>query len=144
MTALVVNGLASVEVPLTVTTRCAPVPAGPASSVSINAAPGLPTLYTAALTSGRTVQAYLDPGTAGANELHVTFFDQAGTELPVQQVTEQIGPSGCALAPLTPRQLEPGHFVADTTLPAGTYTVSIAGPAPNGDPLAARFDVSVK
>ena len=142
--ALVVNGLASVEVPLTVTTRCAPVPAGPASSVSINAAPGLPTLYTAALTSGRTVQAYLDPGTAGANELHVTFFDQAGTELPVQQVTEQIGPSGCALAPLTPRQLEPGHFVADTTLPAGTYTVSIAGPAPNGDPLAARFDVSVK
>jgi copper transport protein len=144
VTALVVNGLASVEVPLTVTTRCAPVPAGPASSVSINAAPGLPTLYTAALTSGRTVQAYLDPGTAGANELHVTFFDQAGTELPVQQVTEQIGPSGCALAPLTPRQLEPGHFVADTTLPAGTYTVSIAGPAPNGDPLAARFDVSVK
>ena len=144
VTALVVNGLASVEVPLTVTTRCAPVPAGPASSVSINAAPGLPTLYTAALTSGRTVQAYLDPGTAGANELHVTFFDQAGTELPVQQVTEQIGPSGCALAPLTPRQLEPGHFVADTTLPAGTYTVSIAGPAPNGDPRAARFDVSVK
>ena len=144
VTALVVNGLASVEVPLTVTTRCAPVPAGPASSVSINAAPGLPTLYTAALTSGRTVQAYLAPGTAGANELHVTFFDQAGTELPVQQVTEQIGPSGCALAPLTPRQLEPGHFVADTTLPAGTYTVSIAGPAPNGDPLAARFDVSVK
>ena len=144
VTALVVNGLASVEVPLTVTTRCAPVAAGPASSVSVNAAPGLPTLYTASLTSGRTVQVYLDPGTAGANELHVTFFDQAGTELPVRQVTEQIGPSGCALAPLTPRQLEPGHFVADTTLPAGTYTVSISGPAPNGDPLSARFDVTVK
>ncbi len=144
VTALVVNGLASVEVPLTVTTRCAPVAAGPASSVSINAAPGLPALYTAALTSGRTVQVYLDPGTAGANELHATFFDQAGTELPVQQVTEQIGPSGCALAPLTPRRLEPGHFVADTTLPAGTYTVFISGPAPNGDPLAARFDVTVK
>ena len=144
VTALVVNGLASVEVPLSVTTRCAPVAAGPASSVSINAAPGLPTLYTASLTSGRTVQVYLDPGTAGPNELHVTFFDQAGTELAVQQVTEQIGPSGCALAPLAPRQLEPGHFVADTTLPAGSYTVSMAGPAPNGDPLAARFDVTVK
>ncbi len=144
VTALVVNGLASVEVPLTVTTRCPPVAAGPVSSVSVNAVPGLPTLYTASLTAGRTVQVYLDPGAAGANELHVTFFDQTGTELPVQQVTTQIGPSGCALASLTPRQLEPGHFVSDTTLPAGTYTVSIAGPAPNGDQLSARFDVTVK
>jgi len=33
---------------------------------------------------------------------------------------------------------------AHTTLPAGAYTVSISGPAPNGDPLAARFDVTVK
>ena len=31
-----------------------------------------------------SVQAYLDPGTAGPNELHLTFFDAAGTELPVR------------------------------------------------------------
>jgi hypothetical protein len=120
------------------------VAAGPASSISVDAVPGLPTLYTASLTAGRTVQVYLDPGTAGANELHVTFFDQVGTELPVEQVTTQIGPSGCALAPLTPREIEPGHFVADTTLPSGTYTVSISAPAPNGDDLFAQFDVGVR
>ncbi len=144
VTALVVNGVSSVEVPLMVTTRCPPVPAGPMSSISINAAAGVPTIYTAALTAGRTVQVYLDPGTAGHNEEHVTFFDQAGTELPVQTVRMEIGTSGCALAPLTARQLEPGHFVADTTLTSGAYTVSIAGPAPNGDQLAAQFDVTVK
>jgi len=142
--ATVVNGLASVEVPLTIATRCPPVAVGPLASVSINAAPGLPTLYTAAFSGGRTVQVYLDPGTAGANEEHATFFDAAGNELPVQTVTMSLGPAGCALAPLAPRQLEPGHFVADTTLQSGTYTTSISGPAPNGDQLSVQFEITVK
>jgi hypothetical protein len=143
ITALVVNGTASVEVPLSVTTRCPATP-GPTPAVTVNAVPGLPTIYTAALSGGRSVQIYLDPGTSGANEEHVTFFDASGTELPVPSVKMSIGPASCVEAPLQARQLEPGHFVADTALAAGTYTTSISGAAPNGDQLAAQVEVTVK
>jgi hypothetical protein len=54
-----------------------------------------------------------------------------------------LGPVGGSPVPLTPRQLEPGHFVADTTLTAGTYTLSISGPAPNGDQLTTSLDIPV-
>ncbi|HVA84843.1 MAG TPA: CopD family protein, partial [Candidatus Saccharimonadales bacterium] len=138
VTVLVARGASSVEVPLQLTTR-APQP----QQVDVNVVAGLPTVYTVHLTSGRTVQVYLDPGTAGANEVHSTFFDATGTELPVQSVTMLLGAAGAPLAPLTPRRLEPGHFVADTSLGAGTYTLAVAGPAPNGDQLVAELNVVV-
>jgi len=141
VTALVVDGAASVEVPLELTTR-APGPT-PSQQVDVNAVAGLPTIYTVHLSAGRTVQVYLDPGTAGSNEVHATFFDATGTELPVPSVQMAIGPTGGTLAPLDPRILEPGHFVADTTLVAGTYTLSVAGPAPGGDVLSTRLDIPV-
>ena len=80
VTALVVNGTASVEVDLQLVTRTTP------ATIDVNAVAGLPTIYTVHLSAGRTVQVYLDPGTAGANEVHVTFFDATGNELPVQTV----------------------------------------------------------
>jgi copper transport protein len=137
VTALVVNGTASVEVPFELVTRTAP------ATIDVNAVAGLPTIYTVHLSAGRSIQVYLDPGTAGANEVHATFFDAAGTELPVQSVVMVLGPTGGAATALDPRQLEPGHFVADTTLAAGTYTLSVAGPAPNGDQLTTQLDVPV-
>jgi copper transport protein len=137
ISALVVNGTNSVTVPLTLVTNPAP------AQVDTNAVAGLPTIFTFHLSAGRSVQVYLDPGTPGANEVHATFFDQTGTELPVQTVTMTIGPVGGPQSLLTPRQLEPGHFVADTTLAAGSDTVSIAGPAPNGDELVAQLTVPV-
>ena len=141
VTALVVNGTASVEVPLELTTG-APGPT-PTPQIDVNAVAGLPTIYTVHLAAGRSIQVYLDPGTAGGNEVHATFFDATGTELPVPSVQMTLGPSGGALTPLTPRILEPGHFVADTTLAAGTYTLSVVGPAPGGDLLSTRLDVAV-
>jgi nitrogen fixation protein FixH len=144
VTAVVVNGVSSVEVPLTVTTTsnlpsAAPTP-GP--TIDVNAVEGLPTIYTVHLSAGRTVQVYLDPGTAGPNEVHATFFDAAGTELPIQTVTFALS---SATGPLnvTPRMLEPGHFVADTTLVAGTYTLSVSAPAPGGDTLSTQLDLPV-
>jgi copper transport protein len=137
VTATVVNGTASVEVPFELVTRTAP------SKIDVNAVAGLPTIYTVHLSAGRTVQVYLDPGTAGANEVHTTFFDASGNELPVQSVVMVLGPAGQPASSLDPRQLEPGHFVADTTLAAGTYTLSIAGPAPNGDQLTTQLDLPV-
>ena len=137
VTALVVNGTASVEVPFELITRTAP------ATIDVNAVAGLPTIYTVHLSAGRSIQVYLDPGTAGANEVHATFFDAAGNELPVQTVVMVLGPKGGPATALDPRQLEPGHFVADTTLPAGTYTLSVAGPAPNGDQLTTQLDLPV-
>jgi copper transport protein len=143
VTALVVNGVSSVEVPLSISTRCPPTP-GPTPNVTVNAAPGQPTIYTAALGSGRSVQIYLDPGSPGQNEEHVTFFDSSGTELPVATVSMSIGPSGCVQSALEPRQLELGHFVADTTLPAGSYVTSISGPSPDGTQLSVQIEVTVQ
>ncbi|MGH2513773.1 MAG: copper resistance D family protein, partial [Candidatus Limnocylindrales bacterium] len=137
VTALVVKGTSSVEVPFELITRTAP------AATDVNAVAGLPTIYTVHLSAGRTVQFYLDPGTAGPNEVHTTFFDAAGNELPVQSLAIVLGPAGGPAAALTPRKLEPGHFVADTTLSAGTYTLAVAGPAPDGDQLATQLDVPV-
>jgi copper transport protein len=137
VTALVVNGTASVEVPFELITRTAP------ATIDVNAVAGLPTIYTIHLSAGRSIQVYLDPGTAGPNEVHTTFFDAAGNELPVQTVVMVLGPSGGPAMALDPRQLEPGHFVADTTLSAGTYTLAVAGPAPNGDQLTTQLDIPV-
>ncbi len=137
ITALVVNGTASVEVPFELITRTAP------ATIDVNAVAGLPTIYTVHLSAGRSVQVYLDPGTPGANEVHSTFFDAAGNELPVPSVVMVMGLAGQPATSLTPRQLEPGHFVADTTLVAGTYTLSVAGPAPNGDQLTTQLNLPV-
>jgi hypothetical protein len=135
--ALVARGTSSVEVPLQLITKVAP------ARVEVNAVAGLPTISTVHLSAGRTVQIYLDPGQPGANELHVTFFDAAGTELPVQTAALSLGPSGGPLAALAPRLLEPGHFVSDTTLPVGTYTLSLSGLAPNGDQMTTQLDLTV-
>jgi copper transport protein len=137
VTALVVNGTASVEVPFELITRTAP------ATIDVNAVAGLPTIYIVHLSAGRSIQVYLDPGSAGPNEVHATFFDAAGNELPVQTVVMVLGPSGGPAVALDPRQLEPGHFVADTTLSAGTYTLAVAGPAPNGDQLTIQLDIPV-
>ena len=144
ITALVARGASSVEVPLELTTRASgSASASPSPSIDVNSVPGLPTIYTVYLSAGRTVQVYLDPGKPGPNEVHATFFDATGNELPVASVTMALGPAGGQVVPLTPRQLEPGHFVADTTLIAGMYSLSISGPAPNGDQLTTSLDIPV-
>ena len=144
ITATVANGSASVQVPLELTTRPAGIAAAsPSPSVDVNAVPGLPTIYTVHLSAGRSVQLYLDPGHAGPNEVHATFFDASGNELPVPSATMEMGPAGGSLEPLLPRTLEPGHFVADTSLAAGMYSLAVSGPAPGGDQLAIQIQIPV-
>jgi hypothetical protein len=124
-------------VPLELTTRTL------SQVVDVNRSPGLPTIYTVHLTGGASVQVYLDPGKAGANELHVTFFDAAGTELPVPSAEVSFGVAGEAPTALDVRTLEPGHFVADTSVSAGTYSVSLSGTPPGGHALVANFQLEI-
>ena len=139
VTAVISRGATAVEVPFKVTTRIVRQP------VDVSTQPGLPTIYTVHIDqAGTTVQVYVDPGTPGADEVHATFFDAQGNELPVMSVTMTIGPEGASPTTLSPRMLEPGHFVADTTLDAGKYLLTVSGPAPNGGgTLVARTDVEV-
>lgn len=111
-------GIAAV-VDFVVATSLAPQP------VDVLPATGAPTLYSVALPDGTTAQVYLDPGSAGTGELHCTFFDAQGTERQLTQATMEIG-LGAGQA-LTPRILEPGHFVADVEVPAGSLPVDVVG-----------------
>ena len=136
--AVVTTRGAAVEVPFVLATRV------PAQHVEVNAATGVPTIYTVHLDGSRTVQIYLDPGRAGANDLHATFFDAAGKELPVQTATMALDTRAAGGRVLNPRQLEPGHFVAGVMVEAGTIGVDVVGPAPDGAQLHAHLEVPVQ
>ncbi|TME31262.1 MAG: hypothetical protein E6I62_07545 [Chloroflexi bacterium] len=131
------GGPSTVEVTLQLATR------QPQLKIDVNAAPGLPTIYTVHLAQSRTVQVYIDPGKAGANEVHLTFFDSAGKELSVPTAQVSIGPTGGTPSQPALRTLEPGHFVADATLSLGTYSVSFSATAPDGQTLAAQLQIPV-
>jgi copper transport protein len=126
LTATVTVGGSAIDVPLLAATT---VPAQPVQSL---VSAGLPTIYTVQLGGGRTAQVYLDPGGAGQNELHVTFFDPAGAGLPTTSATIAAFPEGGGAAILTPRMLEPGHFVASIDAVAGQLAVDILSPLPEG------------
>ncbi len=138
VTAVIAAPDATVEVPLPVATRIAGL------QIDQLPTPGAPTIYTAHLPGATTLQVYLDPGQPGPNELHATFFDPAGNELPVQTATYLIVPASGPATVIVPRQLEPGHFVADFQAEVGTLGADIAAPAPDGSLLHAHFDIPVQ
>jgi copper transport protein len=136
VTALVTTA-APVEVPLVVT-----IPFPP-SQVDVNRAAGQPTLYTVHLSTGRTAQVYLDPSGAGRADLHITYFDASGGELPVTKVTVTVATPGSAPEPVTLNQLEPGHVVGKVPATAGTpITLAVRGSAPAGDQLDFHLDIT--
>jgi len=125
LTATVTAAKGTVEVPLLVATT---VPEQPVQSL---VSPGLPTISTAQLGAAGSAQVYLDPGGPGQNQLHVTFFDAAGTELPTQAATIAVFPADGAGAILPSKMLEPGHFVATIDAVAGALTVDVVSPLPD-------------
>jgi hypothetical protein len=127
VTALVVEPSTSVEVPLTVTV------AAPPTRIDVNRVAGQPTIYTVHLDGGSSAQVYLDPWAAGAADLHVTFFDAAGKELPVTSITATAATAGGAPAPVTMSPIEPGHAVGHLRTVAGVpITVAVTGTLPDG------------
>jgi copper transport protein len=128
----------SIEVPLVLATHV------PTQAVDVSASPGTPTIYTVHLPDQTTVQVYADPGSAGSNELHATFFDAAGTELPVPTATIALTPAEGAASIIAPRQLEPGHFVGDVTVAAGALALDVIGQAPGHDPVHAHLEIKIQ
>jgi copper transport protein len=136
ITALVVNGTASVEVPLLALVGAT------RQQVDVNRVAGIPTIYTVHLSAGRSVQVYLDPDKLGQNDFHVTFFDAAGTELPATNIAVTVAAGAGAPQPLTVRTLEPGHVVATLTVQAEPQLFAIVGTAPDGEPLQAQLIIT--
>jgi methionine-rich copper-binding protein CopC/putative copper export protein len=139
ITVLIQQGSRSAVVPLTVTTRTAPV------RVDVSRGPGLPTIYTIHVTSTASLQVYLDPGKPGFNEFHVTVLAVNGNELTTSQVTVHAGRlPGQVASSLTVRRLDNvGHFVAD--LPraiSASYQFSIDATTTQG-PLHADITIPI-
>ena len=124
ITATITTGGSAVDVPLVVATTVPPEPVEKLVSA------GLPTLYTSQLGAAGSAQVYLDPGGRGQNELHVTFFDPAGTELPTPSATIAIFPADGNAAVPAVRMLEPGHFVATVDVVPGDLSVDVLSPLP--------------
>jgi copper transport protein len=128
---LIERGTDSIEVPLQIATTCV-----------TRVIPGDPVIYVVTLASG-TAQGYVDPGRAGFNEVHVTFFDVAGNELPVSALPTMRGSSGDRLLPLTARRLGAGHFVADAQLTAGVWRFDFSAEA-GGSALRGCYSDTVR
>jgi copper transport protein len=131
ITATVAAPSGSVEVPLIAATVV------PSQAVDGDGTPVAPA--TVHLADGTSVQVYLDPGGAGASELHATFFDAAGQELPVPTATMAVLAQDGSGFVATSRQLEPGHFVADIQLAGGPIAVDIVGNGANGGVIHAHL-----
>ncbi|MDP9243013.1 MAG: FixH family protein, partial [Actinomycetota bacterium] len=140
VTVLVQEASTSVDVPLHVQTRTPP------QQLSVlKGQNGLPDIYKITFPNGDQIQSYVDPGTAGANELHITAFNPSGSaELPLKSATaEGTGPSGSTVK-FSTRRLDPiGHFVADTKLTAGNWTFDISATAKDGTVLQAHFGQTI-
>jgi copper transport protein len=138
VTATVAAPAGAVEVPLITSTEI------PAQTIDVSPTAGLPTIYIVHLADGKTVQVYLDPEHAGQDELHATFFDAAGTELPVKTAAMAMVQSAVSSLPIL-RQLEPGHYVADVDVAAGDLDVDVVGPDPTTNaPLHVHLSIPVQ
>ena len=124
LTATVTIGGSAVDVPLLVATTVPP------SRSSRSSRPGFPTIYNVQLGAGRTAQVYLDPGGPGPERVPRHVLRPRRSELPTTSATIAAFPEGGGAAILTPRMLEPGHFVASIDAVAGQLTVDIVSPVP--------------
>jgi copper transport protein len=89
---------------------------------------------------GYTVQLFIDPSTPGANEVHLTFVDPNGLgAAAVADITATLD----AGPPVAMRLISAGHFVGDTTIPAGPHRLTVAAPKVS-PPVTTTFDFKLR
>ena len=128
ITAVVQRAAGGTEVPLTF------APRQPLTRITAQRTPGLPTIYTITGAS-RQVQAYVDPGKRGANEVHFTFLDATGRPLDLELRDMSARGPGKRTTALTFRKLDVGHYVGDAELTTGRWSFT----ATTTDGLATSF-----
>jgi nitrogen fixation protein FixH len=138
ISALVQAPGAAVTVPLELRTRTAE------PQVTVSRAPGQPDLYTITLPAGGRLQAYVDPGKAGANTVHFTFFTAAGAEQFIDEAHARMTTPSGASHRLELLVISPGHFAANTSLQPGRSTFMIDAKPDRGAPISASFSQQIK
>ncbi|MEX1262371.1 MAG: copper resistance protein CopC [Actinomycetota bacterium] len=133
------SGARTIEVPLILVTR-----APPTASIMTEGSGDLPDIETFTLSTGDQIQVYLDPGAAGANELHVTAFDAQGDELPLSGlVVVAVAPEGQAEA-LDTTRLTPGHFSASVEVDPGLWRFQVVATSEGGTVLQATHEQEIE
>jgi copper transport protein len=135
--ALVQGQAAAFTVPLELRTRTAE------SQVQVARTPGQPDLYTITVPTG-TLQAYVDPGRAGANTVHFTFFTAGGDEQPIDQLHARMTTPAGQSRRLQALRLSDGHFAANTNLRPGRVTFAVDAIPHGGAPVSASFSQQIK
>lgn len=130
--ALVENASGSTQVSLSLTPRAPP------EQMSVSRVAGQPDLYTITLAGGVEIQAYVDPGTPGTNQLHVTAFDASGQELPLDSISVHAEAS-TGMNMLDMQRFSAGHFVANLDIVPGPWRFMISAMAKDGSILTASF-----
>jgi copper transport protein len=130
--ALVRRGADSIEIPLAVGTPC-----------NARSTGGTPPIYTVDVPGG-TAQGYVDPGTPGSNEVHITYFDQAGAEREIEDGPAITASRGATTISLEPRRLSPGHFVAGADLTEGRWRFDVSATDAAGEQVPVCFQDTIE
>jgi hypothetical protein len=109
----------------------------------IEGGPGQPDIYDIALPGAGSVQGYVEPVETGGGEVHFTFFDTEGTELPIAEAAILATPEGGDPMELEPRRLSPGHFVARAELEPGPHRFAVEAETEDGMVLTAAFEEEI-
>ena len=133
VTAQVRTGGGVVDVPLVLTTRT------PGAESSVVEIPDGPDITTVVYPDGRSAQLYVDPGSPGPNQVHVTVFDAAGQELQLQRASLVVVPPGEPAARADVLRFDTGHFVANLELGGGTWIFDFTAVPVDGDPVQATL-----
>jgi hypothetical protein len=75
-------------------------------------------------------------------QLHLTFFDENGKELAVDDFSVTAS-NADTTTPLQLSRYSEGHYVATVTVPSGTWTFSLDGTSRPGGSFSASFDLDV-
>ena len=137
VTALVETGSRGTEVGMTLVT------ATPGSTRQVVETQDGPDVVTITLVTGQQIQTYVDPGTAGPNDVHVTAFDEDGQELQLSDLLVVVTPVGEDPQVLDAARLSPGHFSAPASLEAGDVRIDIVATGKDGSVLQASFDQTI-
>ncbi|HXJ62204.1 MAG TPA: CopD family protein [Actinomycetota bacterium] len=127
-----------VEVPLEIQPRL------PTQTISSPSPPaGQPLVFFITLPDGAQLQTYIDPGKAGTNNVHFTFFGANGNEMPIKTAdASALTPSG-STEPLDLRRFSAGHFVATTKLDPGKWLFLIDATARPDTPYTGYFQQTI-
>jgi copper transport protein len=134
VTVVVERGPESVEVPIELATRC------DARNESV---PGRRAVWAIELSHGLSAESWVDPGTAGHNDIHLTFFDADHEEFEIDKrpkVRATTGDGDEAAVPI--RRLGPGHFVGTAHLEEGHWRFELAATA-HGQKMQACFEETI-